>query len=78
MTETEKKVELVSLYARINAAIDIEKEFDQLFKVLDLVPSELSPTIEKRDVINILETYKNMQIFKGKKAGICDTKGEPV
>jgi len=78
MTSNEKKVELISMYARINAAQEIQKEFDQLFKVLDMVPSELNATIEKRDVINIIDTYKNMTIFKGTRAGICNKKGEAV
>ena len=78
MIDVKKNLDQVSLYARLDAAVVIEEEFDRLFKVLDLVPSELSPTIERRDVINIIETYKNMEIFKGAKDGICDKKGEPV
>ena len=76
MTETKKKVEQVSLSARINTALDIEKDFDHLFTALYLIDKEA--TLEKRDVINVLKTYKEFQIFKGKKVGICDTKGEPI
>lgn len=78
MTETKKTVEQLQLYAKINAALEIEVEFNSLFNVLDLIPSEQKSTIEKRDVVNILQTFKNMQIFKGEKEGICDKKGEPV
>ena len=77
MTDTEKNVELISMYARINAAIDIEKEFDRLFKVLNLLPAD-DPTMVQRDIINVLITFKETQIFRGVKDGICDKEGEPI
>ena len=77
MTDTEKNVELISMYARINAAIDIEKEFDRLFKVLNLLPAD-DPTMVQRDIVNVLKTFKEMQIFRGVKDGICDKEGEPI
>ncbi len=76
MIDVKKTLGQVSLYARLDAAVVIEEEFDHLFKVLFLV--DKNATLEKRDVINVLKTYKEFQIFKGKKAGICDKKGEPV
>jgi len=78
MTETKKAVEQLVLYGKINAALEIEAEFNSLFDVLDLIPSEQKPAIERRDVENIIQTFKSMTIFKGTKAGICDKKGEPV
>jgi len=74
--ENEKKVEQVVLYARIHATADIATDFDHLFDVLYLVDKDA--TIQKRDVINILRTFKEYQIFKAEKAGICNRKGEPI
>lgn len=78
MTETKKTVGQLALYARINAALEIEVEFNSLFDVLELIPSDIRPALERKGIIQILQTYRNMQIFKGEKAGICDKKGEPV
>lgn len=76
MTEPEKKVEQVELYATISASVEIKKEFDRLFNILFMVDKDAA--ITKADVNNVLDAFSEYQITKGVKDGICDKKGEPI
>ncbi len=74
--KTKKRLEQVEIFTKIFASNEIESDFEQLFDTLGIVDDNAK--IEKRDVLIVLNTYRESIIWQGQQAKLLDATGEPT